>query len=137
MKKRTLLLVISLGLALLVLAACGLKKADLQGKWYVQDATGQNATINFSDKSFTMDGDEQGYKVTGKGFENSVRYLLVKIDGDDYTVAFLEKDKKTSALIKTDGDKPLKGRIALFLSKSEKPDYEKYAKKYKDKLGIV
>lgn len=29
MKKCTLLLVISLGLALLVLAACGLKKADL------------------------------------------------------------------------------------------------------------
>ncbi|WP_019769745.1 hypothetical protein [Streptococcus sobrinus] len=84
-----------------------------------------------------MDGDKQGYKVNGKGFENSVRYLLVKIDGDDYTVAFLEKDKKTAALIKTDGDKPLKGRIALFLSKSEKPDYEKYAKKYKDKLGIV
>lgn len=131
MKKRTALLVSLLIAALFILAGCGISKSDLQGEWKVQDSAGNDMTMTITDKSFKIDGDSITYKYTGKGTVNGNRYLSITVKGEDYTIFFPEKDKKTALMIQpTDNDDKLKGELVMVMNKSKKPDYEDYAKKY-------
>ena len=131
MKKRTLLLLVSLGLALIFLAGCGVKKADIQGKWHIQDASGTDMTMTITEKSFKMDGESLDYKYTGKGTENGTRYISITVKGEHYTIFFPEKDKNLALMLQADKkDEPLKGNLVFAMNKSEKPDFDKYANKY-------
>ncbi|WP_241154206.1 hypothetical protein [Streptococcus tangpeifui] len=131
MKKRTALLVSLLTTALLILAGCGISKSDLQGEWQVQDSAGNNMTMTVTSKSLKVDGDSITYKYAGKGTVNGNRYLSITVKGEDYTIFFPEKDKKTALMIQpTDNDDKLKGELVMVMNKTKKPDYEDYAKKY-------
>ncbi len=132
----SLLLILSIALTL---TGCE-SSEDIHGKWYAQDAKGNNITIEFTKDKAIIDGEEYSLEQNATGVRNNTRYFGIKIDEKIFSVVFPDKeDKKTAIMMIPNTSDPfedskvseyLKGRMEYALSKDKHPNYWEYAKKY-------
>lgn len=129
-KKKLLLAFVTACLALLIVTGCRASK-NMEGTWKVQDGDGRTGKMVISKKTITIDGQKYAYKKTEVGFENTVSYAQLTIDGQDYSIIFPSKDDNTAMFFRLDDDEePLKGTLVYAMSKTKTPDYDSYVKKY-------
>ncbi|MGT2929057.1 hypothetical protein ACVR1G_02185 [Streptococcus dentasini] len=128
--KKKMVLAILLGAVLLLMAGCGIKRADFKGKWHTQNEAGEKSVMVVKNRTISIAGTTVDYKYTGRGNNNGSRYITFESEGRSFTVFFPEKDNKTAILLHTDGKEELKGDVYLVMSKSERPDYDQYIQKY-------
>ncbi|GAB2025566.1 glycosyltransferase [Lactovum odontotermitis] len=126
-----ILLAVSLAFAFVLLTGCSGTKS-IQGTWKVQDGSGANSTITFTDKMVTVEGQNFDYTQNEAGTKNGINYYGIKQNNQNYTIIFPEKkDKNVAIMIKPDSiDEPLQGTLIHAMDKSKQPNYAEYAAKY-------
>ncbi|AYG00456.1 glycosyltransferase [Lactococcus allomyrinae] len=127
---KIIFLLLGLAISLVVLVGCSGSKS-IQGTWKVQDASGDNSTITFTDKKVTVDGQTYNYTQNAVGTENGVNYYGIKQDGQNYTIIFPDKNKNIAIMIQPDStDDYLKGTMLYAMNKTNQPNYKEYSTKY-------
>ncbi|MEX2785707.1 glycosyltransferase [Streptococcus sp. H49] len=131
MKKSQLIITaLSLLFGFFLLSGCS-GSDNLQGTWKVQDASGQNGTIEFKEKTVIVDGEEYDYTQNAVGTENGVTYYGIKQNGQNYSIIFPEDDDNLAIMLEVEStDNYLEGTMLYAMNKSKSPNYQSYAKKY-------
>lgn len=103
MKSRYVFFMVIVGALLLV----GCKPSDKYvGDWYALASNGDEVVINFSkDKTMTITGDdyEETHEINqnATGFQNSISYFRIEIDGANHYVVFEQsKDEDNAKFIR-------------------------------------
>lgn len=130
--KRILGLTLGLLGTIFLLVGCG--KIDYQGEWYGVLPNEEEVKITISKDTYSVQGDaedkksELTYKQTGQGFENSTKYVLLKIDGENFTLSFpTGKEEDGAVLLRpSNDDEPLRGTVIQILDRDDYPEYQKY-----------
>ena len=130
-KKIKGLLLVLLSTLFILIGCSGSPK--IQGKWNVQDARGEQTTIEIKDKTIVVNEEEYKYTQNAVGFKNGVSYygLIRKDNGKILSIVFPEKDKNVAIMLIPDSDEDyLTGSMLFAMNRKEKPAYRKYAEKY-------
>ena len=100
--KGLLLVVLS---SLFILIGCS-GSPKIQGKWNVQDARGEETTIEIKEKTIIVNEEEYKYTQNAVGFKNGVSYygLTRKDNGKIFSIVFPEKDKNIAIMLIPDSD---------------------------------
>ena len=118
--------------SLFILIGCS-GSPKIQGKWNVQDASGEQKAIEIKDKTIIVNEEEYEYTQNAVGFKNGVSYygLTRKDNGGTFSIVFPEKDKNIAIMLIPDSDDDyLTGSMLFAMNRKEKPDYKKYAEEY-------
>lgn len=127
---KIIFLLLGLVMTLIVLVGCSGSKS-LQGKWKVQDASGDNSTIIFTEKKVTVDGQTYNYTQNAVGTQNGTNYYGITQNGKVYSIVFPNKNEEVALMIEPDStDNYLKGKLLYAMNKKRTPDYNSYVKKY-------
>lgn len=116
-------------LSMMVLASCSGSDA-IQGKWLVQDASGEDGVIIFNDKTVEVDGETFDYTQNAVGTKNGISYHGIQQNGKTYSIIFPAQDKEIALMIVPDGDDYLAGTLIYAMNRSSQPDYYEYSEKY-------